>query len=241
MTSTPESGASAPQWGNDPARQAGQSGQQPGTETGSSPASEGGAGSSWSETSAGAGAPPGATGQQSQGYAMPPPMGYFAGSPVPREVTKVTFRRIVQYIIDGILVSIIPAIVWAIVGAADHGVTKVIGTWVGVIVEIAVMVWYWIFWPYLMDGQTLGMRLMKVRVISKTGGRASLWQLFGRWIFLIIDGLVAGLVGLIVILCSRYRQRIGDHVAQTLVVQADWQPQPLADNRTATVRAGSRM
>src|SRR5579875_2103656 len=124
MTSTPESGASAPQWGNDPARQAGQSGQQPGTETGSSPASEGGAGSSWSETSAGAGAPPGATGQQSQGYAMPPPMGYFAGSPVPREVTKVTFRRIVQYIIDGILVSIIPAIVWAIVGAADHGVTK---------------------------------------------------------------------------------------------------------------------
>jgi uncharacterized RDD family membrane protein YckC len=43
-------------------------------------------------------------------------------------------------------------------------------------------------------------------------------QLFIRGIFLILDTLFFGLVGLITMLCSRFRQRIGDHAAGTVVV-----------------------
>jgi hypothetical protein len=48
-------------------------------------------------------------------------------------------------------------------------------------------------------------------------------QLFIRWICLIFDAIpytwpFTGLVGFIVILCSRDRQRIGDHLARTLVI-----------------------
>jgi uncharacterized RDD family membrane protein YckC len=41
---------------------------------------------------------------------------------------------------------------------------------------------------------------------------------------LIVDTLFFGLVGFITMLASRYRQRVGDHVAGTLVVRADHQP-----------------
>jgi uncharacterized RDD family membrane protein YckC len=48
-------------------------------------------------------------------------------------------------------------------------------------------------------------------------------QLFIRWICLIFDAIpyswpFTGLVGFVVILCSRHRQRIGDHLARTLVI-----------------------
>jgi hypothetical protein len=51
-------------------------------------------------------------------------------------------------------------------------------------------------------------------------------QLFIRWICLIFDAIpytwpFTGLVGFIVILCSRDRQRIGDHLARTLVIATD--------------------
>ena len=51
-------------------------------------------------------------------------------------------------------------------------------------------------------------------------------QLTIRWICLIFDAIpytwpFTGLLGFIVILCSRDRQRIGDHLARTLVIATD--------------------
>ena len=83
--------------------------------------------------------------------------------------------------------------------------------------------WYWVIRPHGHNGQTFGMQLLGLRVISKNGGPASMAQLFIRWICLIFDAIpytwpFTGLVGYIVILCSRNRQRIGDHLARTLVI-----------------------
>jgi uncharacterized RDD family membrane protein YckC len=76
------------------------------------------------------------------------------------------------------------------------------------------------------NGQTLGMKLLRLRVISKGGGQANMAQLAIRWICLILDAIpytwpFTGLLGFIVILCSRDRQRIGDHLARTLVIATD--------------------
>jgi hypothetical protein len=78
--------------------------------------------------------------------------------------------------------------------------------------------------PHSHNGQTFGMKLMGLRVISKDGGPANMTQLFIRWVCLIFDALpytwpFTGLVGFIVILCSRHRQRIGDHLGRTLVIE----------------------
>ncbi len=66
-----------------------------------------------------------------------------------------------------------------------------------------------------------GMQLFRLRVISKHGGPASILQLLIRGILLIVDTIFFGLVGWLTMMFSRYRQRVGDHAAGTLVIPSD--------------------
>ena len=134
-----------------------------------------------------------------------------------------TPRRVIQYIIDDILVGIVPGIVWWLIGDRGSGLMHAIGWLIAVVVALLIMIWYWVLRPYGHGGQTFGMQWLGLRIISKDGDRANKTQLVIRWILLIIDTLFIGLVGLITILCSHYRQRVGDHAAKTLVVRAHWQ------------------
>jgi len=93
------------------------------------------------------------------------------------------------------------------------------------VIALAAYFIYWVSIPYAYGGQTFGMRLLRLRVISKDGVKASMAQLFLRGIFLIVDTFIFGLVGLITMASSRYRQRVGDHVAGTIVVSAEYGPQ----------------
>jgi uncharacterized RDD family membrane protein YckC len=138
--------------------------------------------------------------------------------------TQVIGRRVVQYIVDYILAGIVPAIAYWLF---DRGSGSL--HWVGwVLASVIAMAAYFIYWvsiPYAYGGQTFGMRLLRLRVISKDGAKASMLQLFIRGIFLIVDTFIFGLVGLITMACSRYRQRVGDHAAGTIVVSAEYGPQ----------------
>ncbi len=140
-------------------------------------------------------------------------------APVAATETRVVFRRVVQYIIDAILVSIIPGLLYFGLDRG-HGLARALGVTVAIVLSVAIHLLYWIFRPSAANGQTFGMQLLGVRVLSADGGEASKLQLFIRWIVLILDTLVAGLVGLITMLCSRRRQRIGDHLAKTIVIRA---------------------
>ena len=144
-------------------------------------------------------------------------------SPVHREETRVTGRRIVQYLIDAFLVSLIPSLVSIPFDRSSSTLLHIIGGLVAFALFVLIGLWYWVIRPHGHNGQTFGMQLLGLRVISKSGGPASMAQLFIRWICLIFDSIpytwpFTGLVGYIVILCSRNRQRIGDHLARTLVI-----------------------
>jgi uncharacterized RDD family membrane protein YckC len=137
--------------------------------------------------------------------------------------TRVTGRRVVQYLIDSFLVGLIPALVSIPFDASDSTVLHVVGGIVAFVIFVVIGLMYWVIFTHRQNGQTLGMKLLGLRVISKGGGPANMAQLFIRWICLIVDAIpytwpFTGLVGFIVILCSRDRQRIGDHLARTLVV-----------------------
>jgi uncharacterized RDD family membrane protein YckC len=143
-------------------------------------------------------------------------------TPVPRAETRVTGRRVIQYPLDVILSSVIPAVLyWAL--RRDHGEEYVVSMAVAAFVSLICYAWYWVIVPDQTQGQTFGMQLLRVRVISKDGGPADVAQLVMRLLVLVFDGLLAGLVGLVVMLLSRHRQRLGDHLARTLVVKAGWQ------------------
>jgi len=138
----------------------------------------------------------------------------------------VTGRRVVQYLIDSFLVGIIPGLVSIPFDRSGSTVVHVIGGIVSFGVFVLIGLLYWVIFAHKQNGQTLGMKLLGLRVISKGGGPANMAQLTIRWICLIFDAIpytwpFTGLVGFIVILCSRDRQRIGDHLARTLVIATD--------------------
>jgi len=67
------------------------------------------------------------------------------------------------------------------------------------------------------DGKTIGKRVMGVSVRRKDFGNAGLGLSIARHLFDIIDNMFW--VGIIVAASGRYRQRIGDLVAGTIVVK----------------------
>lgn len=76
-------------------------------------------------------------------------------------------------------------------------------------------------------GRTPGMRLTGLRVVTTAGAQPRFIAYVIRWLLMVADGALFGLVGLVVILTTRRRQRIGDIVAGTLVIRASaHQPVP---------------
>ena len=169
--------------------------------------------------------------------AGPQPHGYAGGQPAGatadiRAATHVTGRRVVQYLIDAFLVSLIPSLVSIPFDRSNSTVVHVIGGIVSFCVFVLIGFLYWVVFTRKQNGQTLGMKLLGLRVISKGGGPANMAQLSIRWVCLIIDAIpytwpLTGLVGFIVILCSRNRQRVGDHMARTLVIRDDLMRPPV--------------
>jgi uncharacterized RDD family membrane protein YckC len=74
--------------------------------------------------------------------------------------------------------------------------------------------------PKSHGGQTFGLQLFRLRILSaRTAARPAPRSCSSAGILLIVDTLFFGLGGLITMLCSRYRQRVGDHAAGTIVVE----------------------
>jgi uncharacterized RDD family membrane protein YckC len=144
-------------------------------------------------------------------------------APVNEAETRVTWRRVFQYWIDAFLVSVVPYIVGIPFDRSSRTSLHIIGGIVMFTLFLVIGFWYWIIRPRSHNGQTFAMKWFGLRVISKDGDQATTVQYFIRWISLIFDAFpwvwpLTGLLGLIVMVCSRYRQRGGDHLARTLVI-----------------------
>lgn len=160
-------------------------------------------------------------------------------SPVSELDTRVTGRRVIQYIIDYLITAIVASVIlWAL--DRGHGAGNAVLVAIGVIVDAAWYFWYWVYRPYRANGQSFGMQLLGLRVISKDGGPASMVQLLIRAVLLIVDTFFWGLVGLITIVSSRYRQRVGDHAARTLVIRAEAAPTQASRDYADAGQAGYR-
>lgn len=84
----------------------------------------------------------------------------------------------------------------------------------------ATYIFYNLVCEIFMNGQCIGKRIMKIKVISLDGGQASIGQYFIRWLFRLVDFALTGQVGgLICIALSEKKQRIGDIVAGTTVIK----------------------
>ncbi|WP_447636449.1 RDD family protein [Flavobacterium microcysteis] len=78
---------------------------------------------------------------------------------------------------------------------------------------------YSLIFESLLEGQTLGKRLLKIKVVKIDGYQASFGDYIMRWLFRVIDvSFSSGIVGLISIIASEKSQRLGDMAGGTSVI-----------------------
>ncbi|WP_051341910.1 RDD family protein [Pseudonocardia spinosispora] len=149
--------------------------------------------------------------------------------------TRVTGRRIVQYVLDLFLAGFILSFIDIALNAVTPGwgFRRGDGSWTelyGLVAQpgwpsffaglLTVVVWALVFIVVpIRSGRTPAMALMGLRIVRLDGGPPSAGQHTGRAVLLVVDMFLGGLLGWLVIVCSRHRQRIGDHAAGTLVVR----------------------
>lgn len=92
----------------------------------------------------------------------------------------------------------------------------------GVIVIMLIILLPYFFYSIacesLMEGQTFGKKLTKIRVVKIDGYQAGFFDFFLRWIFRLVDVEMAYLPGLITMMATKHTQRLGDLAAGTAVI-----------------------
>jgi uncharacterized RDD family membrane protein YckC len=136
-------------------------------------------------------------------------------SAVPATGPKLDNRRVVAGIVDLLIVGLGGIVILvagdALTGERQGGLTTVILGWA----------LYYYFALESGNGQTVGKKLMKLRVMRADGRPAGMREIAVRTVLRVVDGLGAYIVGLIVMLVTgQRRQRIGDLAANTIVVDA---------------------
>ncbi|MEJ2904627.1 RDD family protein [Pedobacter panaciterrae] len=115
-----------------------------------------------------------------------------------------------------IVVAILLMVLTALTGSAQSKIL-VISIWS---IYGACFVFYDLISEIFMNGQSIGKKLLKIKVISLNGGQASLGQYFIRWLFRLVDfTLTAQVGGLICVAITENKQRIGDIVAGTTLIK----------------------
>ena len=130
-------------------------------------------------------------------------------------------ERVAAYLIDFVLFIIIYFLAIIV-----FGITGLFQSFTNPIFMILVIIYgvCYVFYDFLCEvafnGQSLGKKLMKIKVTSLDGGQPSIGQYFIRWIFRIVDfTLTANLLGFISVAVSDKKQRIGDIVAGTTLIR----------------------
>jgi uncharacterized RDD family membrane protein YckC len=114
--------------------------------------------------------------------------------------------RFLAIFIDGIIIGIIGGILFSVGGSTGGGASFVVG-----------LIYYWYFWTR-QDGQSVGKKLMNIKVIKTDGTALSDSDAIVRYIGYVVGGAIFAL-GFIWALFDSKQQGWHDKIAQTYVVK----------------------
>ncbi|GAA3728642.1 putative RDD family membrane protein YckC [Spinactinospora alkalitolerans] len=136
--------------------------------------------------------------------------------------TAVVGRRVAQGLLDAVLSSLLPLLSLSLflvaplgAGGAGEGLFAAVSLLV-LLLAITAHAWYWVARPISRRGQTTGMRMTGIRVVSADGMPVTRGALLVRWLVLPVD---LPLIGLLSMLLSARHQRLGDRLADTVVIR----------------------
>ena len=139
-------------------------------------------------------------------------------SAAPTTGPKLDNRRVLAAIVDLAIVVAGAMVILLAANALSSDTGDVRGALSAVILGWAL---YYYFATESGDGQTVGKKLLKLRVVRADGRPAGMGEIAVRTILRVVDGVGGYIVGLIVMLATgQRRQRLGDLAAGTIVVDA---------------------
>lgn len=129
-------------------------------------------------------------------------------------------ERIVGFILDRILIIIyVLILIFVVIGSTQLGNFIDSNKWL-IFFFILPIFFYDLACEMFFNGQSLGKKIMGIRVISLNGEQASFGQYLIRWLFRMLDfTFTNGLLALIMVAATEKRQRLGDKVAGTTLVK----------------------
>jgi uncharacterized RDD family membrane protein YckC len=138
-------------------------------------------------------------------------------------------RRCLAWIIDLACIGVLSFVAGTLLGAMRL-ISLDFAQATTIVAYFAISVGYGIFTEWYWRGQTVGKRLLKLRVIDVEGLRLHFSQIAIRNLLRVVDMLPAFyMVGGIACLASRRAQRLGDFAANTVVVVQARRPEPALD------------
>jgi len=126
-------------------------------------------------------------------------------------------ERIGAQLLDYLIMFIYGAIVSLII----NGISEVSGTKLDALMVILLvpLFFYSLLSETFMQGQSLGKRVLKTKVVKISGGQPTFGSYIIRWMFRLIDiNFLYGVVGMVTIAANGRGQRLGDLVAKTSVI-----------------------
>lgn len=127
--------------------------------------------------------------------------------------------RLVAYLVDLLLYGAYLLLV--ILLENETNFLDRMGGWAILLYSMPILT-YQLLCEVLMNGQSLGKRVRRIRVVSLDGRQPTLGQYLIRWIFRILDDMIgSGVVAVICIATTERAQRIGDLLAGTTVVRSE--------------------
>lgn len=123
-------------------------------------------------------------------------------------------RRLVAAFLDGIIISVFSFLVGLILGAAGANVQGVLNYALGWILSIA----YYVFYQ-ASTGQTLGKKVLGIKVIDAQGNKPTAVTFFLREIIGKLVSAIILLIGYLMVLWDGKKQGLHDKIASTYVVR----------------------
>jgi len=139
------------------------------------------------------------------------------------------FSRMLALAVDLAVIAMLGSILQKVIAPLMAFGEDVAGA-IQIVVYFAITILYGVATEWMWRGQTVGKRLMGLRVVDARGLRLEPSQIVVRNLMRVLDALPAlYLVGGIACVVSRYRQRLGDLAAGTVVVRTSVAAKPDLD------------